>query len=107
MNYPQHLQNDNNILLSGHFGYHSGLGADSAAHSSYSTGVIFKDDYLGPLPLKTDYWGHTVNVPRFKYRRNLDYLKNIRWEYGFKPPLVPSPEIDELGNPINKDAKET
>ncbi|GAB0086972.1 uncharacterized protein DMENIID0001_012110 [Sergentomyia squamirostris] len=90
-----------------HYDYHSGSGADSVGHNAYSTGVIFKDDYYGPLPMKTDYWSYGAHLPRFKYRRNLDYLKNIRWEYGFKPPLVPSPEIDELGNPINKDAKET
>lgn len=29
------------------------------------------------------------------------FTKDIRWEYGFKPPLVPSVAIDEFGNPLN------
>lgn len=28
--------------------------------------------------------------------------KDIRWEFGFKPPLVPSVAIDEFGNPLNE-----
>lgn len=30
------------------------------------------------------------------------FSKDIRWEYGFKPPLVPSVAIDEFGNPLNE-----
>lgn len=31
------------------------------------------------------------------------FSKDIRWEYGgFKPPLVPSVEIDSFGNPLNE-----
>lgn len=30
------------------------------------------------------------------------FSKDIRWEYGFKPPLVPSVAIDEFGNPLNQ-----
>lgn len=28
--------------------------------------------------------------------------KDVRWEFGFKPPLVPSMAIDEFGNPLNE-----
>lgn len=30
------------------------------------------------------------------------FAKDIRWEYGFKPPLVPSVAIDSFGNPLNE-----
>lgn len=30
------------------------------------------------------------------------FSKDIRWEYGFKPPLVPSVAIDEFGNPLHE-----
>lgn len=30
------------------------------------------------------------------------FSKDIRWEYGFKPPFVPSVEIDAFGNPLNE-----
>lgn len=34
------------------------------------------------------------------------FSKGIRWEYGgFKPPLIPSLEIDEFGNPLNEHRK--
>lgn len=40
------------------------------------------------------------------YEEKLKYVdsfsKDIRWEYGFKPPLVPSVAIDEFGNPLNE-----
>lgn len=29
-------------------------------------------------------------------------IKELRWEYGFKPPLIPSTEIDDFGNPVKK-----
>lgn len=30
------------------------------------------------------------------------FSKDIRWEFGFKPPLVPSVAIDEFGNPLHE-----
>lgn len=30
------------------------------------------------------------------------FAKDIRWEFGFKPPLVPSVAIDAFGNPLNE-----
>lgn len=38
---------------------------------------------------------------RFRNIRS-DFGKNLRIEYGFLPPMVPSLEIDEFGNPIDK-----
>lgn len=81
---------------------------------------IYKDDYLGPPPLQ-QYWpfnggtdlvvASSINeyhrhypqpVNSLSSRQNSNFGKNLRWEYGFKPPLVPSIEIDEHGNPINR-----
>lgn len=68
---------------------------------------IYKDDYLGPPPSlhqqqHTNIWSYNVRQAP-KYRRNINFGKSLRWEYGFRPPLIPSVEIDEHGNPINKE----
>uniref|UniRef100_A0A182J6K7 Uncharacterized protein n=1 Tax=Anopheles atroparvus TaxID=41427 RepID=A0A182J6K7_ANOAO len=61
---------------------------------------IVKDDYVGPTPLLEDHWAVKSDV---KFRRSPSYGKSLRIEYGgFKPPLVPSVEIDEHGVPLNK-----
>ncbi|KAJ6649340.1 hypothetical protein Bhyg_04574 [Pseudolycoriella hygida] len=82
--FPKHLNYDNQYA--GSFDYQS---------------HIYKDDYLGPPPLQhqTHLW--LRQTP--KYRRNINFAKSLRWEYGFRPPLIPSVEIDEHGNPINKE----
>lgn len=104
--------------------------ADSLPGGSLYNGVAFKDNhYYGPVPLAKyePYWsygranfvapvvapqlpaasvGNTIHLTpnRYNYRRHMNFLKNIRWEYGgFKPPLIPSVEIDEFGNPIHMD----
>lgn len=64
---------------------------------------IYKDDYLGPppsFPRHTNIWSYRQSP---KFRRNINFGKSLRWEYGFRPPLIPSVEIDEHGNPINKE----
>ncbi|KFB45921.1 hypothetical protein ZHAS_00013884 [Anopheles sinensis] len=62
---------------------------------------IVKDDYVGPTPLLEDHWAVKSDV---KFRRSPSYGKSLRIEYGgFKPPLVPSVEIDEHGVPLNKE----
>lgn len=40
-------------------------------------------------------------APRQNFPGSLN-IKELRWEYGFKPPLVPSTEIDDQGNPVKK-----
>ncbi|XP_049291224.1 uncharacterized protein LOC125768078 [Anopheles funestus] len=61
---------------------------------------IVKDDYVGPTPLIDDHWAAKSDV---KFRRSPNYGKSLRIEYGgFKPPLVPSVEIDEHGVPLPK-----
>ncbi len=84
--FPKHLNYDNQYA--GSFDYQS---------------HIYKDDYLGPPPLHTRYtniWSYRQSP---KFRRNINFGKSLRWEYGFRPPLIPSVEIDEHGNPINKE----
>ncbi|XP_001659466.2 titin isoform X1 [Aedes aegypti] len=62
---------------------------------------VYKDDYVGPTPLLEDHWAVKSDV---KFRRSPAYGKSLRIEYGgFKPPLVPSLEIDENGVPLNKE----
>uniref|UniRef100_A0A182FLE4 Uncharacterized protein n=1 Tax=Anopheles albimanus TaxID=7167 RepID=A0A182FLE4_ANOAL len=64
--------------------------------------TVVRDDYVGPTPLLEDHWAVKSDV---KFRRSPNYGKSIRIEYGgFKPPLVPSVEIDEHGVPLNKDS---
>lgn len=66
--------------------------------SAYHT--IKLDDYIGLSPPKVEKY-----YPR-KYRQaRSNFEKNLRIEYGFMPPLIPSVEIDEHGKPIEKDTK--
>lgn len=71
-------------------------------------GHIYKDDYLGPPPLishYSTYGGPSVASAGHKFhRKSLNFGKSLRWEYGFKPPMRPSIEIDEHGNPINQES---
>lgn len=107
-----------NVFL-GSYGYVP----DSLPGGSLYNGVAIQDNhYYGPAPVaKYDpYWSYgrtnylapaapvsnTIHLTpnRYNYRRHMNFLKNIRWEYGgFKPPLIPSVEIDEFGNPIHRD----
>lgn len=44
---------------------------------------------------------HAPNVLSGAHRQNLNFGKSMRWENGFKPPLIPSVQIDEHGMPID------
>lgn len=44
---------------------------------------------------------HAPNGLPATHRKNLNFGKSMRWENGFKPPLIPSVQIDEHGMPIN------
>uniref|UniRef100_A0A6P7GTI3 Titin-like n=1 Tax=Diabrotica virgifera virgifera TaxID=50390 RepID=A0A6P7GTI3_DIAVI len=62
------------------------------------------DNYVGLLPPKI---GQHLGRYLRKYRSarsNFDD-KNIKMEYGFMPPMVPSLEIDEYGQPVEKGEK--
>ncbi|XP_066261613.1 uncharacterized protein [Euwallacea similis] len=66
--------------------------------NDYKGGASNKNEqYIGLSPPKT--------VPlEIKQRTARAYFdeKSVRMEYGFKPPLIPSIEIDEYGRPIGK-----
>ncbi|CAH2098859.1 unnamed protein product [Euphydryas editha] len=62
--------------------------------------------YYGPPPLKNynDQWEKNKEyTERIRRTERMPKLSNLRIEYGgFKPPLIPSTEIDLNGIPINK-----
>lgn len=84
---------------------------------------IYPDDYVGPPPLfHRHYWPSATSysssfsdrssaanndcepstIPaKLSRKASKNLLKHIRLEYGFKPPLIPSLEIDEHGNTIS------
>uniref|UniRef100_A0A182PNW3 Uncharacterized protein n=1 Tax=Anopheles epiroticus TaxID=199890 RepID=A0A182PNW3_9DIPT len=82
--------------LNGHGDIHSAVLNSNvyARHFGYTQyEPIVKDDYIGPTPMLEDHWAAKSDV---KFRRSSNYGKSLRIEYGgFKPPLVPSVEIDE------------
>ncbi|KAH8319895.1 hypothetical protein KR074_008833, partial [Drosophila pseudoananassae] len=94
------------------------LPADLATAAASAPAMI--KSYIGPVPAATsggapsggeaalgnDFdefqrWrnGHSL-------KRSPDFGRNLQLEYGFKPPLVPSMEIDDKGNPL-KQAEQT
>lgn len=73
---------------------------------SSSTKSVYYD-YLGLLPPRFPAFRNVrLQQPQqsqTRYRNvRSDFGKNLRLEYGFLPPMVPSLEIDEYGNPIDK-----
>lgn len=60
--------------------------------------------YYGPPPLATynNYWENYKRGVTNRFERQ-PKVANLRIEYGFKPPLIPSIEVDLDGRPINRD----
>lgn len=61
--------------------------------SSYNS---FHTNHFHPYK---DHLTHHHSRPNYSGGLN---VKELRWEYGFKPPLIPSTEIDDFGNPIKR-----
>ncbi|KAF5279488.1 hypothetical protein FQA39_LY05598 [Lamprigera yunnana] len=67
--------------------------------------------YIGMVPPKVHtpfhyiHYNSTQTTARKQRTAREGVLSNIRWEYGFMPPLIPSLAIDENGNPIEKHTK--
>ncbi|XP_041985903.1 uncharacterized protein LOC121738115 [Aricia agestis] len=59
--------------------------------------------YYGPPPLKNnvDQWNSNSN-DRVRKSDRTPKVANLRIEYGFKPPLIPSTEVDLDGVPVHK-----
>lgn len=55
-------------------------------------------DHFEPSALKN---GFGANDNKYKFVDS-SFSKDIRWEFGFKPPFSPSVAIDEFGNPLNE-----
>ncbi|XP_077283661.1 uncharacterized protein LOC143909523 [Arctopsyche grandis] len=107
VNYPTHVDSYYRKAPSSYGGnkvVSSQLSTINGAESikNYST-------YLGPVPIQNNLniWGQNDNTNgnSLKYRRSDRNSRGYRMEYGFKPPLIPSIEIDMNGQPINRDLK--
>ncbi|KAM3968914.1 LOW QUALITY PROTEIN: uncharacterized protein ACR2FA_002087 [Aphomia sociella] len=67
--------------------------------------------YYGPPPMKNyeDSWEKNNNyIVELKLRRTdrTPRISNLRIEYGFKPPLIPSTEVDLDGIPLKKNEEQ-
>lgn len=55
----------------------------------------YHNQYFESSPIANSYGS-------YDNKRSDSFSKDIRWEFGFKPPLIPSVAIDEFGNPLNE-----
>ncbi|XP_034837765.1 uncharacterized protein [Maniola hyperantus] len=66
-------------------------------------------NYYGPVPIRNynDQWEKNRDyTERLRRTDRTPKVTNLRIEYGFKPPLIPSPEIGLDGLPINKNKEQ-
>ncbi|XP_034654889.1 uncharacterized protein LOC117892644 [Drosophila subobscura] len=92
------------------------LPADLATAAASAPAQMVKS-YIGPVPgsAASASDGSTGNefdeFQRWRnghsLKRSPDFGRNLQLEYGFKPPLVPSMEIDDKGNPLKQQEPET
>ncbi|KAG5893653.1 hypothetical protein JTB14_028808 [Gonioctena quinquepunctata] len=72
-------------------------------HQAAESSVQQSYDSIGLLPPKVSERQNNL-LRRYRTARNFDD-SSVRMEYGFLPPMIPSMEIDEQGNPIEKGEK--
>lgn len=62
-------------------------------------------DYIGLVPPNKPILNHpVVNINQnYKRKARNSFGQNLRVEYGFKPPLIPSIQTDEFGMPLNNE----
>nr|XP_017003195.2 uncharacterized protein LOC108061476 [Drosophila takahashii] len=90
------------------------LPADLATAAASAPAQMVKS-YIGPVPATTSGNSGQGEAPltnefdefqRWRnghsLKRSPDFGRNLQLEYGFKPPLVPSMEIDDKGNPLKQ-----
>ncbi|XP_016957136.1 uncharacterized protein LOC108029413 isoform X2 [Drosophila biarmipes] len=90
------------------------LPADLATAAASAPAQMVKS-YIGPVPATTSGNSDAGDAPltnefdefqRWRnghsLKRSPDFGRNLQLEYGFKPPLVPSMEIDDKGNPLKQ-----
>ncbi|XP_017133214.1 uncharacterized protein LOC108149849 [Drosophila elegans] len=91
------------------------LPVDLATAAASSAPVQMVKSYIGPVPATTSSVSGPGDAPltsefdefqRWRnghsLKRSPDFGRNLQLEYGFKPPLVPSMEIDDKGNPLKQ-----
>ncbi|XP_044317777.1 uncharacterized protein LOC108052399 [Drosophila rhopaloa] len=91
------------------------LPVDLATAAASSTPVQMVKSYVGPVPATSSSISGSGDSPltnefdefqRWRnghsLKRSPDFGRNLQLEYGFKPPLVPSMEIDDKGNPLKQ-----
>ncbi|KAF7269436.1 hypothetical protein GWI33_017540 [Rhynchophorus ferrugineus] len=59
------------------------------------------EQYIGPIPPRQEM--QPPSASGYRSARSSFDEKSIRLEYGFMPPLIPSLEIDEMGQPIHRE----
>ncbi|XP_017051045.1 uncharacterized protein LOC108094782 [Drosophila ficusphila] len=90
------------------------LPVDLATAAASAPAQMIKS-YIGPVPATTSGNSGSGDAPltnefdefqRWRnghsLKRSPDFGRNLQLEYGFKPPLVPSMEIDDKGNPLKQ-----
>ncbi|XP_001985837.2 uncharacterized protein LOC6560450 [Drosophila grimshawi] len=83
------------------------------AVAAASAPVHMVKSYIGPVPTtsasKESNGSEFDEFQRWRnghsLKRSPDFGRNLHMEYGFKPPLVPSLEIDDKGMPLKSDAE--
>ncbi|XP_068147724.1 uncharacterized protein [Drosophila tropicalis] len=86
------------------------LPADLATAASASVAAAaptqMVKSYIGPVPAPSASSNEFDEFQRWRnghtLKRSPDFGRNLHMEYGFKPPLVPSVEIDDKGNPLKQ-----
>ncbi|XP_017150784.1 actin cytoskeleton-regulatory complex protein PAN1 [Drosophila miranda] len=88
------------------------LPADLATAAASAPAQMVKS-YIGPVPGSTNAGSDSSTGNEFdefqrwrnghSLKRSPDFGRNLHMEYGFKPPLVPSMEIDDKGNPLKQE----
>lgn len=85
--------------------YHPNIQCDQeTSHSTKLYHTINPDDYIGLTPPKLPSRDVRLEDGRIRQNRHArhEFGKNLRIEYGFMPPLIPSLEIDENGQPVER-----
>ncbi|XP_020815033.1 LOW QUALITY PROTEIN: uncharacterized protein LOC110189331 [Drosophila serrata] len=89
------------------------LPADLATAAASAPTQMVKS-YIGPVPATSSSGGVSDSSLANEFdefqrwrnghslKRSPDFGRNLQLEYGFKPPLVPSMEIDDKGNPLKQ-----
>lgn len=70
----------------------------NVVHAVLPNNVHSREQFFEPSPIYNNAFSAYDN--KLKYVDS--FSKDIRWEFGFKPPLIPSVAIDEFGNPLNE-----